>query len=180
MDFERISRSIAFHCPIFDLAEDKLNLPNGRTTTYAHILHNGAACILPVTDGGDILFVRQFRPALGAYVLELPAGRLEPGEEPLSCAARELREECGYTSRDIEPLLKLHSAVGYSNELIHIYTARNLEKSQQEFDEDEIITLEQYSTDEAIKKIMSGEITDSKTIGAIFAYSHSAASANNK
>lgn len=153
------------------LVKEQILLPNGKVTEWELILHPGAAAIIPVDDQGRIIMVKQFRNAANDYTLEIPAGTLDaPDEDPLDCAKRELEEETGYYSNDVEFLFNFYSAIGICNELIHIYVARNLIPSQQDLDEDEFIELKRFSLEELIQMIFKGEIKDNKTISSILVY----------
>lgn len=125
---------------------------------------------MPVTEDGKILMVRQYRNALERYTLEIPAGGLNPGENTDVAAARELEEETGYASDDLELLISLRTTVAFCNEKIDIYVAKNLVKTHQHLDEDEFLNVEAYSLKELEDKIFRQEIEDSKTIAALMAY----------
>jgi len=153
------------------LVKEKLILPDGNETEWELILHPGAAAIVPVDDDGKIIMVRQYRNASNSYTLEIPAGVFDsPDEDPMVCAARELEEEIGYKSNDIEFLFNFYSAIGICNEIINVYVAKNLIPSKQNLDEDEFITIERYSVDELVQMILKGEIMDNKSISSILLY----------
>jgi len=155
---------------IIDVVNDVIELQDGRHAIREVVKHIGAAAIIPVDKDGNIIFVKQYRhPALD-YVLEIPAGTLEVGEDPFICAKRELEEETGYKSEDISFVFKFYSAIGFCTEVLHIYLAENLREGKMNLDEDEFIELERYSLDEAVNMIFSGGIIDSKTIAAVLAY----------
>ncbi len=156
--------------PIYDVVQDEITLPNGKTTFRDTIEHNGAAAIIPIDDNGDIIFVRQYRHACRSMILEIPAGKLEKDEDPALCASRELEEEIGFKSNNIKLLFNTYIAVGYSTELISIYLATNLIKTNQNLDEDEFVEIETYSLSEALSMIKDGLIVDSKTIAGILYY----------
>lgn len=170
MSFERLKREEIYKGKIFTLVKDTLKFPNGNEGTIDMILHNGAAAIVPVCDDGKIIFVKQYRNTAGKEVLEIPAGRLEKDENPLNCAIRELEEETSFKSSHFTHLIDMYCAIGYSDEIIYIYVAENLEQGQFNFDDDEFINTQKLSLDEAIDLIRKGEIMDSKTITAIYAY----------
>jgi len=155
---------------IIDVVNDVIELPDSRHAVREVVKHIGATAIVPVDKDGNIIFVRQYRhPALD-YVLEIPAGTLEAGEDPFICAKRELEEETGYKSEDISFVFKFYSAIGFCSEVLHIYLAENLQEGKMNLDEDEFIELERYSLDEAVKMIFDGAIIDSKTIASVLAY----------
>jgi ADP-ribose pyrophosphatase len=142
---------------------------NKRKVTREVIEHPGAAAILAIEDG-KVLLVRQHRFPHG-YVLEIPAGTLEKGEKPLKCAHRELREETGYTAKKMTPLIKYYPSIGYNTEVIHCYLASGIKKAgSQQLDHDEIMSVVKMDFKKVVKLIMSGKITDSKTICAVLTY----------
>lgn len=153
------------------LVKERILLPNGKETEWELILHPGASAIVPVDNEGKIIMVRQYRNASNSYTLEIPAGVFDfPGEDPITCASRELEEEIGYTSNDIEFLFSFYSAIGICNEQINIYVAKNLIPSKQNLDEDEFISVERYTVDELVEMILNGEIKDNKSISSILVY----------
>lgn len=133
------------------------------------IEHRGAAAILAI-DKGRILLVKQHRFPHG-YVLEIPAGTLEKGEQPRKCAYRELKEETGYEAKKMVPLIKYYPSIGYNTELIHCFVASGLKKSSKlKLDADEIISVVKIDFKKALRMILSGKIVDSKTICAVLTY----------
>lgn len=165
-----IERSLAHKGKVLDIFDDYVEV-NGRRTHWDYIHHNGAAAVLPVTDDGKILMVRQYRHALSRYTLEIPAGKLDSPEEPMiECAKRELEEETGYRSERLTPLLNINTTVAFCDEFIGVFLAERLEKTAQHLDEDEEIEVEAYELSELLKKIFQREMTDSKTVSAILAY----------
>lgn len=169
MDFRTINREEIYKGKIISLVKDTIVLPDGRTTTRDVVLHNGAAAIVPIDNEGNILFVRQYRQPAGEELLEIPAGILEKGEDPLECAKRELEEETGYRALELSHICSMYTAVGFCTEMIHIYFAQNLVESKQNLDEDEFVNVEKYSLDEAIEMIFDSRIKDGKTIAGILA-----------
>lgn len=124
-----------------------------------------------MTEDGKILMVRQYRNALDRYTLEIPAGALDAEDEPgITCASRELEEETGYRSENLEWLITLRTTVAFCNERIEVYVAKDLIPSKQHLDEDEFIDLKAYSLDELKEKIFAGEIEDAKTVASLMAY----------
>ena len=169
-EIKRLSRELVAHGAILDYYQDTMQIPNGNVVKWDFIKHNGAAAAVPVTEDGKILMVRQYRNALERYTLEIPAGGLNPGENTDVAAARELEEETGYASDDLELLISLRTTVAFCNEKIDIYVAKNLVKTHQHLDEDEFLNVEAYSLKELEDKIFRQEIEDSKTIAALMAY----------
>lgn len=147
----------------------EVKLPDGSTSKRNLIEHPGAAAILPVFDDGKVLLVRQYRKAIESETLEIPAGKLDKGEDPALCAKRELEEETGYKAKNIEYLGKIATAPGFCNEIIYLYKATGLEKGEKHTDEDEFTENVIISLEEVKEKIKSGEIIDCKTL-SILAY----------
>lgn len=171
MKFERLDRTLMHHGAIVDFYKDTVRTPAGHIVEWDFIGHKGAAAVVAVAEDGRLLMVRQYRNALDRYTLEIPAGGLDGADEPTrTAAARELEEETGYRSDDIELLLTLRTTVAFCNEKIDIYLARNLEKTHQNLDEDEFIHVEAYTVDELTQMIYEGKIEDAKTMAAILAY----------
>ena len=143
-----------------------VKLPDGNKGSRDVIRHPGAAAILAFLDDETILLVKQFRVALNDILLEIPAGKLEAGEDPKLCAIRELEEETGYKSENIEYLGTIATGAGFTDERIHLYKATNLYKGIKGGDEDEFIEAEPYKLKEVKEMIKSGKIIDTKTISA--------------
>ncbi len=170
-EFERLDRELIYKGSIIDYYKDTVKIPNGNIAEWDFIKHKGAAAVVPVREDGKILMVRQYRNALDRYTLEVPAGGLNGVDEPtIAAAGRELEEETGYRSEQLELLLTIRTTVAFCNEKIDIYVARNLIKSEQHLDEDEFINVEAFEADELIQMIYDGKIEDSKTICAILGY----------
>lgn len=169
---KRINRELKCQGAIVDFYSDTMRLPDGRTAQWDYVEHRkGAAAVVAVLPDGKLLMVRQYRNALERYTLEIPAGARDSKEEPhIQCAARELEEETGYRSDDLEHLISIKTTVAFCNEAIEIYVARNLIPSEQHLDPDEYVELEAHSVDELCKWIYEGVIQDSKTVAAILAY----------
>ena len=157
---KRVNRELKFKGTIIDFYQDTMEINGDHTVVWDFIKHKGAAAVVPVTEDGKILMVRQYRNALERYTLEIPAGALdEEGEPGFKCAAREL-----------EWLITLRTTVAFCNEKIEVYVAKNLIPSKQHLDEDEFIDLKAYSLDELKEKIFTGEIEDAKTVASLMAY----------
>lgn len=169
--FKRLDRELVYKGAIIDFYKDTVLVPNGNVVKWDFIKHQGAAAVVPVTAEGKLLMVRQYRNALDRETLEIPAGGLNGPDEPTrEAAARELEEETGYRSQDLELLLTIRTTVAFCNEKIDIYLAKNLIPSHQHLDEDEFIHVEEWSVEALCDKIYRGEIEDSKTVAAVLAY----------
>ena len=153
---------------ILNLRVDKVLLPNGRESTREVVEHGGAACILPVGADGAVYLVRQFRYPFNREVLEAPAGKLEPGEIVSDAANRELEEETGFRAQELVYLGEFLPSVAYLTEIIHLYLARGLTEEKQHLDEDEFLNIESYPFDRVVEMIARGDISDGKTIAAVF------------
>ncbi|MCI8582673.1 MAG: NUDIX hydrolase [Dorea sp.] len=170
-EVRRVKRELVHKGAVIDIYCDTMEFENGNTAQWDYIHHDGAAAVVPVTDEGKILMVRQYRNALERYTLEIPAGKLDdPAEKGIVCASRELEEETGYRSDKLEWMITLRTTVAFCNERIEIFVAHNLIPSKQNLDEDEYIDVQAYSIEELKAKIFAGEIEDSKTVSAILAY----------
>ena len=169
--YERIDRQLIAKGKIVDYYHDIVKIPNGNVATWDFIWNKGAAAVVPVRNDGKIIMVRQYRNAIDRETIEIPAGGLNTPEEPtLDAAARELEEETGYKTEDLEFLISIKTTVAFCNENIDIYIARNLKPSKQNLDEDEFINVEAYSVEELCEMIYEGKIEDSKTVSAIMSY----------
>ena len=154
---------------LLDVRHDRIKLPDGNESAREYVMHPGAVLILPLLDNGELIFERQFRYPLGRAFLELPAGKIEPGEDILNTATRELLEETGHSASEWRYLGVMHPCIGYSNERIEIFLARGLQReSGQQLDHGEFLDVLNLSLDDALLAIRHGEITDGKTITALF------------
>ncbi len=168
---KRLERKLKYKGSIISVYSDKIELPEGKLVEWDYIHHNGATAIVPVLEDGRILMVRQFRNALDRDTLEVPAGKLDSVDEiPMECARRELEEETGYRSENLEWLIDIRTWVAFTNEKIFVYVARDLKETMQNLDEDEFVDVEAYTIDELKEMIFSGKIEDSKTIASLLAY----------
>lgn len=158
---ERVYDGRVVHLAVLDVT-----LPNGETAKRELVRHPGAVAIVPLI-GEDVLLVRQFRIAAERVMLEIPAGTLNAGEEPLVCAERELQEETGYKPGTLESLGGIFVAPGYTTEFIHLYLARDLSESRLAMDEDEFIELVRVPLREALEMLHTGEIIDGKSAAAL-------------
>ncbi|NOZ74342.1 MAG: NUDIX hydrolase [FCB group bacterium] len=160
-----------FKGKLLDVRLDTVELPDGRTATREYILHQGAVVMIPVLPDGKIVLVKQFRYPIGRVMIEFPAGKLDPGEDYLTTAERELKEEIGYRPGRMTLLGELEPCVGYSNERMGIVLAEDLTADSVPGDEDEWIEVMPVTFDEALSLVWDGSITDSKTVAGLFWYS---------
>ncbi|MGB9729786.1 MAG: NUDIX hydrolase [Thermoprotei archaeon] len=165
-----VSSRIIYKGKVINLRLDEIISENGFGYIKEIVEHPGAVAILAFLDDNTILMVKQYRRAVDKILLELPAGTLKIGETPEQCAARELEEETGYKARKIEKLGAFYLAPGYSNEILHVFIAKELEKSQQKLEIDEDIRVEKIGIKELLTMINNGEIKDAKTIASIFLF----------
>lgn len=149
-----------------DVTTEIVDLPNGRRVEFDLVRHPGAAAVVPFLDDGRVLLIRQFRFATGGEILEVPAGKLDPGEAPEVCAARELEEETGYRAGRLERLGSIWTTPGFCDEIIHLYAAFDLEPAEQRLEPDEIIELVPTPLEEALDAL-SGPVVDGKTATAL-------------
>jgi ADP-ribose diphosphatase len=164
---ERLGSREIFHGRTVRLDVDRVRLPNGREMDFEIIHHAGAAAVVPVLPNGKVLLVCQYRYATGGYLLEIPAGKLDPGEAPESCARREVEEETGYRPGELIPLGWIWTTPGFADEKIWLYLATNLKEARQDLQDDEVLTLEELPFAEAVEKAAAGEIHDCKTVCAL-------------
>ena len=151
---------------IINLRRDKVTVQGG--TSYREIIeHNGGAVIAALTEDKKLVMVRQYRKPADKVMLEVPAGKIDPGEKPLEAAVRELKEETGYTAEKVEFLTQFYPSVGYSEEVLYLYLCTGLIPGETNFDENEAIDIEEVELDRLFKMAMSGEIDDAKTLIAI-------------
>ncbi len=155
---EEIFDGVAIH-----LYRDEILLPNGNKGVREVIRHPGAVCVLPITSEGEVIFVNQFRYALNKVTLEVPAGKLEKGEDPTEAALRELSEETGITAKNIVSLGALYTTPALIDEIIYMYIATDLVEGEQHLDEDEFVNAIRIPLKKAVEMVMNGEIKDSKT-----------------
>jgi ADP-ribose pyrophosphatase len=158
-----------FNGRIISLQVDEVQLPNGKTSKREIIKHPGAVAILPITNDGKIVMVEQYRKALERTLVEIPAGKLEKGEDPLDSARRELEEETGYVCENLDWLISFYTSPGFADEIVHLYVATGLSKKENaaRLDEDEFVNILELSLAEAKEYIVEKKIFDAKTAYAV-------------
>ena len=161
---ETISTERIYEGAILNLRRDKVTIHSGGTSYREIVEHNGGAVAVPITAEGKVVMVRQYRKALERPVLELPAGKIEKGEEPLQTIIRELAEETGYTAGNLEFLTAFYPSVGYTNEVLYIYLATDLTPGPTNYDDHEAMDMLEVDFEEAHNMVVRGEIRDAKTM----------------
>jgi len=167
MAFDLVSSEVVFEGKVFDVRIDQVRFPDGHETRLDLVVHSGAVALIPRDEDGAIWFVRQYRHAASGHLLELPAGTLEPGEEPASAAARECREEIGMAPSRLEDLGGFYLAPGYSSEYMHVFLATDLKADPLAPDPDEILEIQKLSQQEVVAQIRGGGFQDAKTLAAL-------------
>ena len=162
-----VSSEIIYKGRILNLRKDIVEACSGKAAEREIVEHDGGVTLAAITADGKMVMVKQFRKAAGKAVLEAPAGKREKGEDPRATAARELKEETGYTAAAYELLTKFYASVGYSEEVIYIYLCTGLTPGATEFDENEALDVLEYDLDELYEMAACGELEDSKTIIAV-------------
>lgn len=162
-----LSREDKFRGRIVYMHVDKVSLPDGGTAVREIVEHSGGVTVLPLDDNGNVTCVRQYRYAMGEHVLETPAGKLEKGEEPLTCAIRELEEETGFQAESFIFLGEVYPSPGYCREKLYAYLATGLKKGSAHLDEGEFLDVETHPLSELVEMAMDGRIRDAKTVIAI-------------
>lgn len=166
----RIDSKALYKGRVLDLYVDRVRLPNGQIADMELVHHRGAAAVVPLLPDGRVILLSQYRYPTGGELLEIPAGRLEPDEDPELCARRELAEETPWHLAEDGELVSLGwiwTTPGFADEKIWLYLARGLEESEQNLDRDEILTIETLPFTEAVEKAREGQIHDSKTVCAL-------------
>ena len=162
-----LSREEKFSGRILQVHVDTVLLPNGDTASRAVADHPGGVAVLPLDEENRVLAVTQFRYVFGKPLLEIPAGKLEPGEDPGEAGLRELREETGATPGRYESMGRILPSPGCYGEILYLYLARDLRMGEQRLDPDEFLNLERIPFDEMVRRCLSGEIEDAKTVAAV-------------
>lgn len=160
----QVSSEVLLDGGFLQYRKDTVRLPNGETSTREYVVHPGAVVVIPYLDDDTLLLIKQFRYPVGLTMIEFPAGKIDPGEDPLVCAQRELQEETGYTATHWQRVGQMHLAVGYSDEIIHIYAARGLQAGEQSLDEEEFVQVFEADVSTFLDWCDAGEVTDAKTM----------------
>ena len=166
----KVDSEAVFDGELLHVRRDTVRLPDGSRGTREFVVHPGAVLVIPVLPDGSLVAVRQFRYPVGQVFLEFPAGRIDPGESTLAAARRELAEEVGYTAATLAPLGRIHSVVGYSNEVIDFFVAEGLTFVGAEPDVGEFLEIVTLRAAAMLSALDLGEITDAKTVAALLLY----------
>jgi ADP-ribose pyrophosphatase len=146
---------------------DEVELPGGKVARLESIRHPGAAAVLPFLANGNVLLIRQYRHAMGGWILEVPAGKLDDGEPPAECAVREVEEEVGHQVGALLELGAIFTTPGFTDEVIWLYEAHDLTATRLAHEEDEVIEVVEMEFDEAVRRVRDGEIRDGKTVATL-------------
>lgn len=165
---KELERKYIFEGKLINLRVDKVEMPDGVVTTREVVEHNGGVGIIPVDENRMVYLVRQYRRPFDKDLLEIPAGKLDKGEQPLACGIRELKEETGLRADEMTYLCGSLPSPGYLTETIHLYLATGLTQEEAQLDPDEYLNVESYPLDKAIEMALQGEIIDGKTLIALF------------
>jgi ADP-ribose pyrophosphatase len=164
----RLSGRLVYDGKLLKVHSDTVRLPDGGTAEREWIEHPGAVAVIALTDAGELVMERQHRYPLGRDMIELPAGKIDPGEEPLATARRELKEETGYGAAHWRRVATIHIAIGYSDERIEIYLAEGLKHEGAKLDDEEFLEVFNLPLATALTWVREGKITDSKTVAGLF------------
>ena len=164
----RVSGRWVYRGKLLKVRNDVVRLPDGKTAGREYVEHPGAVAILAVTDSGELVMERQYRYPLRRDMIEIPAGKIDPGEDPLATAKRELKEETGYTASRWRHAATIHIAIAYSNERIEIYLAQGLKRGRAKLDAEEFLEVFDLPLEKALAWVREGKITDSKTVSGLF------------
>lgn len=167
---KKLKSDLVYQGSFLKVLRDEVELPNGKKSTREYIPHPGAAMIIPVTDKGNLIMLKQFRYAVQSVFIEFPAGKIDAGEDPLQTAKRELQEETGLIATKYQHLTTIHPVIGYSDERIEIYLAHDMTQAKAHLDDEEFLDVFEISFDEAMALMKKGEITDVKTMIGLFWY----------
>lgn len=162
-----LTRRTAYNGKILDLEIEQIELPGGKRTDFELVRHPGAAAVVMMSEEREVVMLRHYRHATGGWLSEIPAGKLDPGEEPAACARRECGEETGLEPRDLTPLGWIWTTPGFSNEKVWLFLGRNLSAVEPRLDGTEVLRTERVPFDQAVSIARSGELTDAKSICAL-------------
>ena len=162
-----LSSQNIFDGRILHVTLDEVELPDGSKSQREIVNHPGGVAVVAIDEDNNLLFVKQFRYPYKEVVLELPAGKLEKGEDPLKAGIRELEEECGVVADEVISMGTVYPTVAYCSEVIHLFAAKGLKSTRQHLDEGEFLDVEKIPLADAVKMVMNGEISDSKTVALV-------------
>lgn len=174
MNFEEktLSEKLIYDGKIITVHVDDIELPDGSRAIREIVEHSGGVCVAAMTEEKELYFVRQYRYPYKKVLLELPAGKLERGEDPLKAGVRELEEECGVVADEVISMGTVYPTVAYCSEIIHLFAAKGLKSTKQHLDEDEFLDVEKIPLSVAERMVMDGEISDSKTVALVLKLSN--------
>lgn len=164
----QIATAVAYDGHFLKVQRDKVELPDGKATTREYIKHPGAVVILPLFEDGTVLLERQYRYPLERVFIEYPAGKIDEGEDHLSCAKRELLEETGYTATEWQHVCTIHNAIAYSDEHLELFLARGLVAGERKLDEGEFLDVFKAPLTDMLQWVREGKVTDVKTVIGTF------------
>jgi ADP-ribose pyrophosphatase len=160
----QVTSEQVFKGGFLDVRRDQVSLPNGHVVPREYVVHPGACVVIPLLDNGDVVLEKQFRYPVGREMIEFPAGKLDPNEDPLLCALRELREETGYSASEWAYAGCMHLAIAYSTEVIHVYFARGLTQGERALDDEEFLDVFTAPARQLLAWCADGTVTDAKTV----------------
>ena len=164
----KVSSKLVYDGKLLKVRSDTVRLPDGETAEREYIEHPGAVAVIALTDSGELVMERQYRYPLGRDMIEIPAGKIDRGEDPLATARRELKEETGYTAAQWHHVATINIAIAYSNERIEIYLAKGLKHEGAALDDEEFLEVFTLPLATALAWVREGKITDSKTVSGLF------------
>ena len=169
MNFEEktLSEKLIYDGRIITVHVDDIELPDGTTAKREVVEHSGGVCVAALTENNELYFVRQYRYPYKKVLLELPAGKLERGEDPMKAGIRELEEECGVVADEVISMGTVYPTVAYCSEIIHLFAAKGLKSTKQHLDEGEFLAVEKISVADAVEMVMKDEISDSNTVALV-------------